>query len=129
MHSVAIQSDCFKRSFWFYTEVLNLPVHRAPFVYKTRQLTWINAGPTLIELYSTKDSELAEERPGRLNGIDHIAFTVDSLADITEVLNHHDIPITRQPFLPPSGDPEQPWVMFTHAPEGTEIQFRGTKGR
>ncbi|WP_157930408.1 VOC family protein [Glycomyces xiaoerkulensis] len=124
MHSIAIQTDCFDRSYWFYTEVVGLAKVREPFPFKTRTLAWLDAGVALIELYSTKHGADAAMPLGPANGIDHVAFVVERLDEVIAVLEVHGIAIAKGPLVPPSGDPRQPEILFVEAPEGTEVQFR-----
>jgi catechol 2,3-dioxygenase-like lactoylglutathione lyase family enzyme len=124
VHSVALQTACFDESFDFYTSVLGLRVAREPFSFKTRMLAWLDAGSVLIELYSGKEGVLLSEHSDACVGLDHIAFTVADLDSMVEHLKAHGVPIIKGPYIPPSGDPAQPRIVFAEGPDGEEIQFR-----
>jgi catechol 2,3-dioxygenase-like lactoylglutathione lyase family enzyme len=124
VHSVALQTASFDVAYDFYTSVLGLRVVREPFSFKTRKLAWLDAGSVLIELYSGKDGVLLSGHSDARVGLDHIAFTVDDLDSMIEHLKAHEVPIIKGPYVPPSGDPAQPRILFAEGPDGEEIQFR-----
>ena len=129
VHSVALQTASFDEAFDFYTSVLGLRVAREPFSFKTRRLAWLDGGSVLIELYSGKEGVRLSEHSGAGVGPDHIAFTVADLDSMVEHLKAHGIPIIKGPYIPPSGDPAQPRVVFAEGPDGEEIQFREVEPR
>jgi catechol 2,3-dioxygenase-like lactoylglutathione lyase family enzyme len=124
VHSVALQTASFDVAFDFYTSVLGLRVTREPFSFKTRKLAWLDAGSVLIELYSGKEGVLLNGHSDAHVGPDHIAFTVADLDSMVEHLKAHGVPIIKGPYIPPSGDPAQPRIVFAEGPDGEEIQFR-----
>jgi catechol 2,3-dioxygenase-like lactoylglutathione lyase family enzyme len=129
LHSVAIQTAVFDRAFAFYTEVLGLRVVREPFRYKTRTLAWLDGGAALIELYSTKDGVDPDAYSNRAVGPDHVAFEVEDLDAFEVVLKEHNYAIQKGPMIPPSGDPNQPRILFAVGPDGDSVQFREPAGR
>lgn len=125
VHNVAIQTEDFDRSFAFYAEVLQLPVVREPFVFKEqRKLAWFDGGSILIELYSIKFSQTASPYDPNGIGPDHIAFEVDDIDGMLAWLEEWGYKPIKPPFVPPSGDPQQPRVVFIAGPDGEELQFR-----
>jgi len=124
VHSVALQTASFEEAFNFYTSVLGLRVAREPFSFKTRRLAWLDGGSVLIELYSGKEGVALDDHSGAHVGPDHIAFAVDDLDSMVEYLREHGVTIIKGPYIPPSGDPAQPRVLFVEGPDGEEIQFR-----
>jgi catechol 2,3-dioxygenase-like lactoylglutathione lyase family enzyme len=124
VHSVALQTASFEEAFDFYTSVLGLRVAREPFFFKTRRLAWLDGGSVLIELYSGKEGVALGDHSQAHVGPDHIAFTVDDLDSMVEHLKSNGVTIIKGPYVPPSGDPAQPRVVFAEGPDGEEIQFR-----
>jgi hypothetical protein len=49
---------------------------------------------------------------------------VDDLDEIVEHLKRNGVRIIRGPLIPPSGDPQQPRILFVEGPDGEELQFR-----
>jgi glyoxylase I family protein len=127
MHSIAIQTATFDAAYDFYTRILGFPVVREPFRYKTRTLAWIDAGTALIELYTLKRGVSPVARDDAAVGIDQVAFVVSDLENVISRMTAHQVKITKGPFVPPSGDPEQPRVLFVEGPDGTPIQFRESR--
>jgi glyoxylase I family protein len=124
IHHVAMQTACFVEAFQFYTELLGLQVLKKPFRYKKRSLAWLDAGGTLVELYSVKDGEEPQVYDDRQVGVAHIAFEVQDLDATVSYLSGHNVKILKQPFLPPVDEPNQPRVAFIEGPDGEEIELR-----
>lgn len=124
IHSIAIQTAVFDQAYTFYTEVVGLPVVRKPFRFKTRTVAWLDGGGTLIELYSVKDGIDPDPYNNHAVGPEHVAFEVEDLDEVQSILNKHNYAIEKGPMLPPSGDPNQPRVLFAVGPDGDSIQFR-----
>jgi glyoxylase I family protein len=125
LHNVAIQTGNFERSYHFYSKVLRLPVVREPFTFKEqRRLAWFDAGSILIELYSVKFTRDSSPYDPDGVGPDHLAFEVDDLDAMLEWLEVAGYKPIKPPFVPPSGDPTQPRVVFIAGPDGEELQFR-----
>ncbi len=129
MHHVAIQTADFCRAFWFYTELLGLSVVKAPFDFNhKRTLAWLDAGGVLIELYSVKEGWQPEPYCDRRLGADHIAFEFADLQAILDKLTRNGFTILKGPFLPPTGDPDQPCVAIVRGPDGEELELREPRG-
>lgn len=124
LHSVAVQTSDFDTAYDFYTRVVGLAVVREPFKFKTRTLAWLCAGPGLIELYSVRQGMEAQPYDGNGVGPDHLAFVTSDLDKFCEHLRRHNVTILRGPLVPPSGDPNQPRVLFVQGPDGDELLFR-----
>lgn len=126
LHSIALQTASFEQSYKFYTEILGLRVVREPFQFKTRKLAWLDAGSALIELYSMRHGETSVPYSDNRLGPDHIAFVVGDLDAMIYHLIENGVKIIKGPYVPPSGDPRQPRVLFAEGPDGEELQFRET---
>lgn len=126
IHHVCIQTSNFEKAFQFYTEVLGLPVIKEPFDLKGKRFSWLDAGAIVIELNNLKKE--AEDYANAYSsfglGPSHIAFVVDDLDITIERLKAHNVPIIKYPFLPPTGDPQQPRVAFIEGPDRDHIELR-----
>lgn len=129
IHSIAVQTACFEKAFDFYANILGLRVIRDPFRFGARTLTWLDGDGILIELFSAKEGEDIESYSGKMSGVNHIAFVVDDLDAVMEVMNAHKIRIVKGPMVPRSGDPRQPRILFVEGPDGASIQFRESEKR
>jgi len=125
MHSVAMQTSDFDKAFHFYSEILGLRVVREPFLFNgKRTLTWLDAGTCYLELYSIKIDEEAVEWTDKNLGPVNLAFEVEDIDSSITWFMHNKVPILREPFIPPSGDPNQPRVAFIEGPDKEEILIR-----
>lgn len=125
LHHVALQTAHFEKAFEFYTKVLGLKVIKKPFNFKgKRTLTWLDAGPIIIELYSVKSGKNPQPYDSRRVGADHIAFEVQNLDTALAHLRKHNVKIIKEPFKPPTNDPQQPRVAFIEGIDGEEIELR-----
>jgi len=125
IHSVAIQSRDFDKALHFYAHVLGLPIVVEPYEFKKKRiLAWLDAGTCLLELYSNKlgDDPVAWDPKGV--GPVNLAFAVDSLDDVITLAKQENLRIIKPPFIPPSGDPNQPRVMFISGPDDEQLLFR-----
>lgn len=129
LHSIAIQTTVFDQAYRFYTQVVGLTVVREPFRFKTRTVAWLDGGGALIELYSVKEGVEPDSYNNRAVGPEHVAFEVDDLDAFQSVLMDYGCQIEKGPLLPPSGDPNQPRVLFAVGPDGDSIQFREPERR
>ena len=128
LHSVAVQTADFEKALDFYARILGLEVLRSPFQYKTRQLAWLGAGPVQIELYSIRAGMNPEPYDANRVGPDHVAFVTDDLDALVSYFSQQNVKVLKGPLVPPSGDPQQPRVMFVEGPDGDELQFREPDG-
>jgi len=125
IHHVAIQTACFERAFQFYHEILGIRVAKEPFNYKGRRmLAWLDAGSVMIELYSVKSGNSPQPYNDCRVGTDHIAFEVKNIEEVIIHLSEQGVKVLKQPFYPPTDDPDQPRVAFIEGPDGEEIELR-----
>jgi glyoxylase I family protein len=125
VHSIAVQTGHFDRALHFYTELLGFPIVREPYNFKgKRDLTWLDAGRCLLELYSVKKGIEPEPWSERMVGTVHLAFEVDDLDSMLTWLRESGIHILREPFIPPTGDPYQARCAFIRGPDDEEILLR-----
>lgn len=123
-HSIAIQTATFDESYSFYKDILGLRVVREPYQFKTRRLAWLDTGTALIELYSIRSGDTPVPYTDNRLGSDHVAFTVADVDIMSSYLIDNGVKILKGPYLPPSGDPRQPRILFAEGPDGEELQFR-----
>lgn len=127
LHHVALQTNCFDDAYNFYCHVLGLSVIKPPFNYKDkRMMAWFDIGGIQIELYSVKKGLIPEPYRDTSVGPTHIALEVEDIYQALSYLKEHDVKVLRDPFLPQSGDPDQPMVAFIEGPDGEEIELRET---
>jgi catechol 2,3-dioxygenase-like lactoylglutathione lyase family enzyme len=125
IHHIALQTANFDKAFWFYSELLGLRLIKGPLNYKnTRTLAWLDAGSIMIELYSVKQGQVPQPYDDRRVGTDHIALEVDDLDALLRHLRKYNIKISREPFLPPTDEPNQPRIAFIEGADGEEIEIR-----
>lgn len=127
IHHVCIQTSDFEKAFDFYTNALGLKVIKHPFNYKgERLISWISAGSIIIELNGLKQGteDKAHEYSSFGLGPSHIAFVVEDLDDVIDRLNKYHVRIVKHPFLPPTGDLNQPRVAFIEGPDNDHIELR-----
>ncbi len=127
VHHICVQTSDFETAFQFYTQAIGLPVIKEPFNYKgMRRITWLDAGSIVIELNNLKKGteDQAREYSSFSFGPSHIAFIVDDLDAVIERLEAHKVSIVKFPFLPPTGDSNQPRVAFVEGPDGDHIELR-----
>jgi glyoxylase I family protein len=121
---IAVQSADFEKSFLFYSETLGLRVTKQPFRFKTRMVAWLDAGIVQIELTSMKDGDERVPFSSRGVGPSHLAFAVPDLAAALAAIGEQGVEVVKPPFVPPTGDPDQPTIAFIRGPEGEEIEIR-----
>lgn len=127
LHHVAIQTASFGRAFQFYTELLGLSVVKPPFNFKNKRImAWLDAGNALIELYSVKKGTQPQPYDDQRVGADHIAFAVDNMDALLELLKENKVTILKKPFIPP-GDKYQARVLFIEGPDGEEVELTELK--
>jgi catechol 2,3-dioxygenase-like lactoylglutathione lyase family enzyme len=128
LHHVAVHTSSFNKAFAFYTKLLCLPVHKAPFQFKERMIAWLDGGGILIELCSLKHGEEPQVYVDQRVGAAHIAFVFNDLDAVLDRLVAHGVRVRKPPFLPPTGDPTQPRVSFIEGPDGEDLELREAPG-
>jgi len=125
LHHVAIQTGHFEESLAFYVEVLGLRLlERRQF--KRRQLAWLQAGSTKIELFSNREGEALALWSDFYCGPVHLAFEVANLDDFLALAQKRGArfhPSHPEPFVPPV--PNEPRIAFLLGPDGEEVEIRG----
>jgi glyoxylase I family protein len=125
LHHVAVQTKNFDAAFKFYTKLLGLRIVKEPYRFKgKRTLAFLDAGGILIELYGVKDGTEPQPYDERRIGADHIAFEVANLDGFLESLKEQNTKVLKEPFLPPTNDPNQTRVAFIEGVDGEEIELR-----
>lgn len=111
---VTIQVRDMEESLYFYQEIICLRVNRRFRPDKNREIVFLEAGETHIELIN--DSRVSDISIGEDISL---GFEVSSLAGINEVLQKNNIPIHSGPFQP------NPSLKFIYVldPNGVKIQF------
>ncbi len=127
IHHVCIQTSNFEKAFEFYTKALGFKVIKPPFDFRgERRVAWLDAGSIIVELNSLKrgTEDRVQEYSSFGMGPSHIALAVDNLDDFIDRLKEYDVRVVKYPFLPPTGDPDQPRVAFIEGPDKDHIELR-----
>ncbi len=127
IHHVCLQTSDFERAYDFYVNVMGLGVIKEPFDYKgERQITWLDAGSIVIELNSLKKGteDQSREYSSFSFGPSHISFMVEDINEVISRLEKKKVKVVKRPFLPPTGDPQQPLVAFIEGSDGDHIELR-----
>ncbi|MBF0421430.1 MAG: VOC family protein [Magnetococcales bacterium] len=124
-HHVAYQCTDFEAGLHFFRDLLGFTVIQSPRRYKERMLCYLQQGSLIIELYNGKPSKgpLEPYHPIR-GGLDHLSFIVEDVQETVKALSHQGVTVLKEPFQPPTGVPDQPWVAFIAGPDGQEIELR-----
>lgn len=123
VHHIAIQTGKFRESIIFYRNLGLIVLEEKRF--KKRELSWIDAGTVLIELYSKKDDEELDAWSDRYSGPVHLAFSVQNFPETIRELREKKIPFHPshpEPFLPPVANAK--WVAYLLGPDGEEVEIR-----
>lgn len=128
LHSVSIQVADMDLSLAFYRDTVGLGVLKEPFAFKERHVAWLSAGTIALEIYTVKSSLVPVAKPLGFTGLDHLAFEVPDVWEVVRHFRSHGYDPVREPFLPPTGDPMQPLVVFFAGPDDEEVQFREPYG-
>ena len=126
LHHVAIQTAEFDTAYFFFTKILKLPLVKPPFNFKSRRMCILSAGSVEIELCSHKKDTKILPYSSQQSGPEHIAFEVSDLDEAIKRVRSFGVLVTKEPFIPPVEEAEQPKVAFVAGPDGQEIEFRET---
>ena len=125
VHHIAIQTSRFAESVEFYRDILGLKVlERGPF--KRRQMAWLQAGNTRIELFSKREGETLQPWGDFFPGPVHVAFEVDDLDRFLEEAMRRGArfhPSHPRPFTPPIAGARP--IAYLLGPDGEEVEVRG----
>lgn len=122
---IAIQTNNFNESLKFYSEILGFQVLKGPIHFKKRMLCFLDAGNIKIELYSIKNNQKPANNFNNCRaGLVHLSLVVQDIYGSLQELSENGVTIIKQPFIPPSGDPNQPLISYIEGPDGQEIEIR-----
>lgn len=128
MHHVCIQTEKYKESLEFYTEILGFELVQETAGFHNRDFnTWLKLGAFMIELQTPKKGNKLNPWSSVNAGIVHMCFEVDSVKEeYTRIKN-----LGYKNFKVKNGEEvykvEDGYLFKVKAPEGTEIEFRDTQ--
>jgi glyoxylase I family protein len=125
IHHVAIQTTDFDKALAFYTEILGAELLEKR-KFKKREMAWLKAGETKIELFSKREGEKLHPWSDFYSGPVHIAFLVNDLDEFLKTATDRGArfhPSHPAPFVPPV--PGAPRIAYLIGPDGEEIELRG----
>lgn len=124
-HHVCIQTDKYKESLFFYTEILGFKVVKETPNFHTRDYnTWLELKGIMIELQTPKSDTTLNKWSNMNGGPVHLGFVVE------DVKKAYDSIIAKgySDFKDKNGEHvyfvENGWLFKIKAPEGTEIEIR-----
>ena len=124
IHHVAIQTDDIEKALHFYVDILGAEVIKRN-RFKKREMAWLRAGGTTIELFSKREGDELSAWHDRQAGPIHIAFVVEDLDSFLEsalskgARFHHSKP---EPFVPPVPGAQK--IAYLLGPDGEEVEIR-----
>lgn len=74
----------------------------------------------LLQYHSHPDSQLLENIPSNRLGCSHIAFTVDNIEDVYNLLRQHGHHCNSSPQISPDGKVK---VLYSHDPDGVIVEI------
>ena len=125
MHHVCIQTEKYKESLQFYTEILGFElVTETPNFHQRDFNTWLRLGTFMIELQTAKRLDKLNKWSSLNEGIVHMCFLVDNVQG--EFARIKKLGYTN--FKIKNGEEiykvEECYLFKIKAPEGTEIEIR-----
>lgn len=125
MHHVCIQTEKYKESLKFYTEILGFElVTETPNFHQRDFNTWLRLGTFMIELQTTKKLDKLNKWSSLNEGIVHMCFLVDNVQeefDRIKKLGYTNFKIKNGEEI---YKVEEGYLFKIKAPEGTEIEIR-----
>lgn len=123
-HHVCIQTNCYKESFEFYTEILGFKlVQETPGFHGRSYNTWLKLGDFYIELQTGKDKEILMLDNTSRAGIVHMCLCVDNFDkyynSIKEIYSNFKMKNGKNVYEIEGGK-----LFKIIAPEGTIIEIR-----
>lgn len=127
MHHVCIQTEKYKESLNFYTEILGFEIIKeTPNFHKRSFNTWLKQGTFMIELQTAKEGDTLKEWNSLNQGIVHMCFIVDNVKEEFNRIKS----LGYKKFKVKNGEEvykvEDGYLFKIKAPEGTEIEIRDT---
>lgn len=115
-----------RRSVRFYEalgfrEVADLPEHRAN---EMETLAGVRLNLIFNGTARPGAANVLQDEPARWPGITHVAFIVDSLDALLDLLAHHGIPVTEGPLVIAG----RRRTLFIRDPDGTVLEFNEMLG-
>lgn len=125
IHHVCIQTEKYKKSLKFYTEILGFELVKETANFHKRAFnTWLKLGTFMIELQTAKQGDKLGNWSSLNEGIVHMCFLVD---DVHEEFNRIK-KLGYSNFKIKNGEEiykvEDGYLFKIKAPEGTEIEIR-----
>jgi glyoxylase I family protein len=124
LHHVAVQTGRYREAVRFYTEVLGMRVLQdRPF--KRRTVAWLQAGNTLVEVFSNRAGEELTPWHDRAAGPVHLAFEVPNLREFLAWARARGAvlhPSHPEPFVPPVPGARE--IAYLLGPDGEEVEVR-----
>lgn len=125
VHHVCIQTEKYKESLKFYTEILGFElVEETPDFHDREYNTWLKMGAFMIELQTGKKGEDLIKCTSQAEGIVHMCFTVDDInEEVARIksMGYNNFKIKYGHEIYKVGDRELCKII---APEGTIIEIR-----
>jgi len=125
LHHICIQTECYKESKEFYTEILGFKVIKeTPNFHKREYNTWLKLGEIMIELQTAKISTNLNKWSSLNEGPVHISFLVEDIHRTYEEIkskgyNNFKLKNEKEIYKVENG-----YLFKVKAPEGTEIEVR-----
>lgn len=128
IHHVCIQTEKYKESLDFYTNILGFKIISETPNFHTRAFnTWLKLGEFMIELQTSKKDDVLNKWSNLNEGIVHMCFLVDNIEDEYNRIKS----LGYEKFKVKNGkviyDVQGGKLMKIKAPEGTEIEIRDTE--
>lgn len=127
IHHVCIQTEKYKESLEFYSEILGFEIlSETPNFHNRAFNTWLKLDNFMIELQTSKKGDLLNKWSNLNEGIVHMCFLVDNIEEeykrITS-LGYNNFKVKNGKVI---YDVKGGKLMKIKAPEGTEIEIRDT---
>ncbi len=128
LHHVCIQTENYKESLKFYTEILGFELVSETANFHGRNYnTWLKHGSFMIELQTAKQGEPLIRFDRNAAGIAHMCFLVDDVNQEMDRLSK----LGFRNFMVKNGailyKVEKGYLFKIKAPEGTILEFRDTE--
>ena len=125
IHHVCIQTNSYKESLDFYTNILDFEIIKETKNFHNRNFnTWLKCGDFMIELQTPKNDIPLSEYSNLNEGIVHMCFFVNNIYSEYEKIKKCGY----SNFKIKNGEEiykvEDGFLFKVKAPEGTEIEFR-----